>query len=76
HPAPSRIAWLGIMAVTNDCKEYMNEDHSIEISMLQPYHSDKYLRSRNFVDLQEGDDKKLWARWICESKDKPIYPLA
>ena len=54
----------------------MNEDHSIEISMLQPYHSDKYLRSRNFVDLQEGDDKKLWARWICESKDKPIYPLA
>lgn len=76
HPAPSRIAWLGIMAVTNDCKEYLNEDRSIEISMLQPYHSDKYLRSRNFVDLQEGDDKKLWVRWICESRDKPVYPLA
>jgi len=75
HPAPSRIAWLGIMAVTNDKKEYLNEDHSIEISMLQPYHSDKYLRSRNFVALQEGTDQKLWAQWVCESKDKPIYPL-
>jgi len=76
HPAPSRIAWLGIMAVTNDNKEYLNEDHSIEISMLQPYHSDKYLRSRNYVELQEGSDNKLWAQWVCESKDKPVYPLS
>lgn len=75
HPAPSRIAWLGIMAVTNDNKEYLNEDHSIEVSMLQPYHSDKYLRSRNYVELQEGNDNKLWTRWVCESKDKPVYPL-
>lgn len=76
HPAPSRIAWLGIMAVTNDRKEYLTEDHSIEISMLQPYHSDKYLRSRNYVQLEEGTDSKLWVTWECESKDKPVYPMA
>ncbi|MBA56421.1 MAG: metallophosphatase [Pseudomonadales bacterium] len=76
HPAPSRIAWLGIMAVTNDKKEYMTEDRSVEISMLQPYHSDKYLRSRNFVQLKEGSDNKLWVTWECESKDKPVYPMS
>lgn len=75
HPAPSRIAWYGIMAVTNDKTEYLNEDKSIEISMLKPYSSDQYLRTRNFVTLQEGNDKKLWLNWICESKDKPVYPL-
>ncbi|RLT93800.1 alkaline phosphatase D family protein [Ketobacter sp.] len=76
HPAPSRIAWLGIMAVTNDKKEYLTEDHSVEIAMLQPYHSDKYLRSRNYVQLKEGSDQKLWVTWECESKDKPVYPMA
>ncbi|MAR91735.1 MAG: metallophosphatase [Pseudomonadales bacterium] len=76
HPAPSRIAWLGIMAVTNDCKEYLNEDETIEVSMLQPYHADKYLRTRNYVQLHEGSDDKLWVNWICDSRDKPVYPLA
>lgn len=75
HPAPSRIAWYGIMAVTNDNTEHLNEDKSIEIAMLKPYSSDQYLRSRNYVTLQEGSDKKLWLNWICESKDKPVYPL-
>ncbi|HVL01299.1 MAG TPA: hypothetical protein VM553_15885, partial [Dongiaceae bacterium] len=75
HPAPSRIAWYGIMAVTNDNTEHLNEDKSIEISMLKPYSSDQYLRTRNYVTLQEGSDKKLWLNWICESKDKPVYPL-
>jgi hypothetical protein len=75
HPAPSRIAWYGIMAVTNDNTEHLNEDRSIEISMLKPYCSDQYLRTRNYVTLQEGNDKKLWLNWICESRDKPVYPL-
>ena len=75
HPAPSRIAWYGIMAVTNDKTEHLNEDKSIEIAMLKPYSSDQYLRTRNYVSLQEGNDRKLWLNWICESKDKPVYPL-
>lgn len=75
HPAPSRIAWYGIMAVTNDKTEHLNEDKSIEINMLKPYSSDQYLRVRNYVSLQEGTDKKLWLNWMCESKDKPVYPL-
>lgn len=75
HPAPSRIAWYGIMAVTNDKTEYLNEDKSIEINMLKPYSADKYIRVRNYVSLEEGSDKKLWLNWVCESKDKPVYPL-
>jgi len=75
HPAPSKIQWYGIMAVTNDDNEYLNEDKSIEIRMLKPHSSDKYLRVRNYVSLMEGTDSKLWLNWVCDSEEKPVYPL-
>lgn len=75
HPAPSRIEWLGIMAITNDNNEWLNEEKTIESSIIAPFGSEKYLRVRNYVTLKEGDDNKLWVNWICESKDKPAYPL-
>lgn len=75
HPSPSMIEWYGIMAVTNDNNEYLNEDNTIEISMIKPYGSDKYLRSRNFVTIENGSDDKLWVNWICERDDHPAYPL-
>ena len=75
HPTPSRIQWLGIMAVTNDHTEYLNEDKTIEISMLKPFGSDKYIRSRNFVSLAEGTDHKLWVNWVCENGKRPCFPL-
>ena len=76
HTSPSRIAWLGIMAVTNDRDEYLNEDETIKISMLKPFGSDQYIRARNYLTLQEGSDNKLWVNWICEQgKQKPSYPL-
>jgi hypothetical protein len=75
HPAPSKIQWYGIMAVTNDDTEYLNEDKSIEIRMLKPHSSEKYLRVRNYVSLLEGSDKKLWLNWVCDSDEKPVYPL-
>jgi hypothetical protein len=65
HPSPSRIAWLGIMAVTNDRDEFLNEDETIQ-----------YIRARNYLTLEEGTDDKLWVNWICDqSKQKPSYPL-
>jgi len=76
HPAPSRLQWLGIMAATNDRDEYLNEDKTIQISMLQPYGADKYLRARNYVTIKEGTDRKLWINWETESSDNPAYPLA
>lgn len=76
HPSPSRIAWLGIMAVTNDRDEFLNEDETIKISMLKPFGSDKYIRARNYLTLEEGTDDKLWVNWICDqSTQKPSYPL-
>lgn len=75
HPSPSMIEWYGIMAVTNDRSEYLNEDQSIKVSMLKPHGANQYIRSRNFVTLEQGSDKKLWVNWICEHKDKPVYPL-
>lgn len=76
HTSPSRIAWLGIMAVTNDRDEYLNEDETIKISMLKPFGSDKYIRARNYLTLSEGSDNKLWVNWVCEQdKQKPSYPL-
>lgn len=75
HPAPSMIEWYGIMAVTNDRDEYLNENSTIKASMLHPHGSNKYIRSRNFVTLEQGRDNKLWVNWVCEHKDKPAYPL-
>ncbi len=75
HPPPGRLGWAGIKALTNDNPEYLNEDRSIEASILKPYSSVEYLRARNFATLAEGNDEKLWINWICEAKDQPVYPL-
>lgn len=75
HPAPSSLQWHGILAVTNDDTEYLNEDKTIEIRMLQPYSASRYLRVRNYVSLLEGTDRKLWLNWVCDHDIKPVYPL-
>lgn len=75
HPSPSMIEWYGIMAVTNDRDEYLNENNTIKVSMIKPHGSNKYIRSRNYVTLEEGTDEKLWVNWICEHNDNPVYPL-
>ncbi|MPY24397.1 alkaline phosphatase D family protein [Shewanella sp. YLB-07] len=75
HPAPTYIQWLGILAVTNDDREYLDETRAVTANMIKPHGSDKYIRSRNFVTLLEGSDHKLWINWISEGKDKPAYPL-
>lgn len=75
HPAPSYLQWLGILAITNDELEYLDEMRSITADMIKPHGSNKYIRSRNFVTLLEGTDEKLWVNWVCEGKDKPAYPL-
>ena len=75
HTPPSYVEWLGITSITNDNNEYLNEDKTIETSMLTPIGSAKYLRVRNFVTLNEGSDEKLWINWICDNKDRPCYAL-
>tara|TARA_R100000005_G_scaffold22285_1_gene9566 strand:- start:6029 stop:7528 length:1500 start_codon:yes stop_codon:yes gene_type:complete len=75
HPSPSRLQWIGIMTVTNDNTEFLDEDQNIRISMLTPFASDKYIRQRNFVTLNMGTDKKLWVNWQSEGKDTPCYPI-
>lgn len=76
HPAPTYIQWLGILAITNDNTEYLDENKSISADILKPYGANQYIRTRNFVTLQEGTDHKLWVNWIIEGKDKPAYPLS
>lgn len=75
HPAPTYLQWLGILAVTNDDLEYLEETRLITTDILKPHGSNKYIRARNFVTLQEGTDAKLWVNWFCEGKDKPAFPL-
>ncbi|MDF2366820.1 alkaline phosphatase D family protein [Sneathiella sp.] len=75
HPAPSRLQWIGIMTVTNDRTEYLDENRDIRISMLTPFASDQYIRQRNYVTLEFGTDDKLWINWESEGKDKPCYPV-
>ena len=75
HPAPSRLAWLGITTSTNDRDESLNEDNTIISRMLTPIHADKYIRSRNYATLAMGSDKKLWINWQTENTDKPVYPI-
>jgi phosphodiesterase/alkaline phosphatase D-like protein len=75
HTPPSYVEWLGITSITNDNNEYLNEDKTIETSMLTPIGSAKYLRVRNFVTINEGSDEKLWINWVCDNKDRPCYAL-
>jgi hypothetical protein len=75
HPAPTYLEWLGILALTNDDTEYLDETHTIRAEMLKPHGAAKYIRARNFVTLLAGTDHKLWVNWICEGKDKPAFPL-
>lgn len=75
HPAPTYLEWLGILALTNDDTEYLEETRTISAEMLKPHGSAKYIRSRNFVTLLAGSDDKLWVNWLCEGKDKPAFPL-
>ncbi len=82
HPAPSLIQWLGIKAVTNDDIEALNEERTIEASMLTPVGSKKYIRARNFVTLNQGSDDKIWVNWIvdgerkAETGERPVYPIS
>ncbi len=75
HPAPSRLQWIGIMAVTNDRTEYLDENRNIRIAMLKPFASNQYIRCRNYVTLSIGSDQKLWVNWQSEGKDQPYYPI-
>ena len=75
HPAPTYLEWLGILALTNDDTEYLDETRTISAEMLKPHGAAKYIRARNFVTLLAGTDHKLWVNWICEGKDKPAFPL-
>lgn len=75
HPAPTYLQWLGILSITNDDIEYLDETQSITANIIKPHGSNKYIRARNFVTLREGTDSKLWVNWVCEGKDKPAYPL-
>jgi PhoD related phosphatase len=75
HPAPSQLQWMGILTTTNDNMEYLDENRHIQAEMLKTYGAGVYLRTRNFVTLQEGTDSKLWVNWVCENNEKPTYPL-
>lgn len=75
HPPPSPIQWLGIQAITNDRDEFLNEEQTIQTSMLRPVGAPKYLRTQNFATLHQGTDDKLWVNWICKGDMEPVYPL-
>jgi phosphodiesterase/alkaline phosphatase D-like protein len=75
HPAPTAMEWAGITATTNDRPETLDENGQIQMNMLTAFGAGKYFRTRNYLTLQEGSDNKLWANWICENNEKPVYPL-
>lgn len=75
HPAPTALQWAGITATTNDRPETLDENGLIQINMLTAFGAGKYFRTRNYLTLLEGSDDKLWANWICENNEKPVYPL-
>lgn len=76
HPAPNPFQWAGILAITNDRQETLDENGQVCARMLTPFGSDTYLRTRNFATLEQGNDGKLWVNWVCENGDQPHYPLS
>ncbi|MGY3859611.1 alkaline phosphatase D family protein [Aeromonas intestinalis] len=76
HPCPTQFQWMGILAMTNDNPEYLDESRLIRTELLKPFGAPVYLRTRNFATLQMGTDGKLWANWRCENGLDASYPLA
>lgn len=76
HPCPTQFQWMGILAMTNDNPEYLDESRLIRTELLKPFGAPVYLRTRNFATLQLGTDGKLWANWRCENGLDASYPLA
>jgi hypothetical protein len=74
HPPPTWYEWLGLLAASSDTPESL-ENGQITTEILEPYGSDKWLRTRNYASLKEGTDGKLWANWTCENGRKPVYPI-
>jgi PhoD related phosphatase len=74
HPPPTWYEWLGILAGSSDTPESL-EHGQITTEIIEPYGSDRWLRTRNYASLKEGTDGKLWANWACESSHKPEYPI-
>ncbi|MGU5715944.1 alkaline phosphatase D family protein [Aeromonas taiwanensis] len=76
HPCPTQFQWMGILAMTNDDPEYLDENRLIRAELLKPFGAPLYLRTRNFATLLMGSDDKLWANWHCENGLAASYPLA
>ncbi|AHE48203.1 hypothetical protein AH4AK4_0711 [Aeromonas hydrophila 4AK4] len=76
HPCPTQFQWTGILAMTNDNPEYLDESRLIRTELIKPFGAPVYLRTRNFATLQMGSDGKLWANWRCENALDASYPLA
>lgn len=76
HPCPTQFQWMGILAMTNDDPEYLDENRLIRTELLKPFGAPLYLRTRNFATLLMGSDDKLWANWHCENGLAASYPLA
>ena len=76
HPCPTQFQWMGILAMTNDDPEYLDENRLIRAELLKPFGAPLYLRTRNFAALLMGSDDKLWANWHCENGLAASYPLA
>jgi hypothetical protein len=74
HPAPTWYEWAGIEALTSDEPENL-EGVKITTEILKPYSAGKFLRTRNYITLEEGADKKLWVNWVCENGATPEYPI-
>ncbi|MDM5056166.1 alkaline phosphatase family protein [Aeromonas dhakensis] len=76
HPCPTQFQWMGILAMTNDDPEYLDESRLIRAELIKPFGATVYLRTRNFATLLMGSDDKLWANWHCENGLAASYPLA
>lgn len=76
HPCPTQFQWMGILAMTNDDPEYLDESRLIRAELIKPFGAPVYLRTRNFATLLMGSDDKLWANWHCENGLAASYPLA
>ncbi len=75
HPPPSAFDWAGISTISHDDNEFLYAEKTVETLIIQAVGADKYIRTRNFSYLVEGDDGHLWANWVCEMGRDAEYPL-
>ncbi len=74
HPPVGWFTWKGLKLITGDRRERL-EHSEVYTENVRPLGGSKFIRSRNYANLEQGTDGKLWVEWVCEDKRRREFGI-